>query len=298
MKGNTRSFFTGKIHFPDAKSRWTIIVFITLWVFLILYSLQPFGINFAKNKLVITALNTFGVFSVCLICIQGMPLVFKKYYTSDKWTSGKFFGFCLMVITLFSVLNTFVISVYIDNLEEVPYYTGFPLLQRFFMFFKASFFASVFPIAIIYYILWKKGKEEEGTLTQAVTHDMMQTNDEEDAQVIELSGKTKDHIRLLPEDILYAQASGNYVAIYYLKNGKEDRKLLRISMSELGDSLCDYPYIIRCHRAFMVNIQKMDKIHGNLKGYHMELKDTDVKIPVSKSYTRIVKEKIMHADVY
>ncbi|MDR1091985.1 MAG: LytTR family transcriptional regulator [Prevotella sp.] len=300
MRGNIYFFLRRKIHFPDAKSRWIIIIFITFWVFLILYSLQPFGINFAKNKFTITALNTIGVFSICTVCIQGLPLIFRKYYVPDRWTNGKFLGFCLTVITAFSVLETLVVSIYVDGLEGYPYYAHFSIPQRFFMFYKAVIFVAAFPISIIYYILVKrKNEEEQETQMQAVAHIMPASGEKEEDydQVIELSGKTKDYIRLLPEDILYVKASGNYVAVYYLKNGKEDHKLLRISMSEFGDSLCDYLYIIRCHRAFMVNIKKVEKIHGNLKGYHMELKNTETKIPVSKSYTRIVKEKIMYADI-
>jgi DNA-binding LytR/AlgR family response regulator len=168
------------------------------------------------------------------------------------------------------------------------------------MFYIASLSVSAFPIFIIYYLLVKrKEKEEQEIQIQAGAH-IMTTNGEsekDDIQVIKLFGKTKDYIRLLPEDILYVKASGNYAAVYYMKNGKEDHKLLRISMNDLSDSLYNYPYIIRCHRAFMVNIQKINKISGNLKGYHMELKNTNTKVPVSKSYTRIVKEKITHAGI-
>lgn len=283
-------FFLRKIHFPDAKIRWAITVFVTLWVFLMLYSLQPFGINFAQNKLAIITINTVGVFFTCMVCIQGLPLIFRNNYISGWWTNGMFFISCLAVTMLFAILDTFVLSVFIDGLEGVPYYTFFPWYQRFFMFFKASFFTSLLPIFIVYYTLIKKSKV--GKTTNHTKSDVSA-----DCSLIELTGNTKDYIRLLPEDILYAKASGNYVAVYYLKNGDENRKLLRISMSELNDSLDDYPYIIRCHRAFMVNIQKMKRIQGNLNGYRIELEKTKIKIPVSKSYTRVIKEKVICADI-
>lgn len=205
-----------------------------------------------------------------------------------------------MVIMAFSILHTLVLSIYIDGLEGFPYYVYFPLHERFFIFYKASLFVSAFPVSTIYYLLVRKKKENEAQeihiQTEAHAMPANGSTEEDNAQAIELSGKTKDCIRLLPKDILFVKALGNYVAVYYLKNGEEDHKLLRISLSDLSDSLCDYPYIVRCHRAFMVNIQKMEKIHGNLKGYRLELKNTDTKVPVSKSYTRIVKDKIMHAD--
>jgi hypothetical protein len=243
-----------------------------------------------------------GVFLVCFVCIQGFPLFFRNYFTPERWTNGKFIVFSLTIVTLFTLLDTFVLSIYIDDLEKVPYYSSLPVFQRFFMFFKAAALASILPIAIIHYVLQRKDIEQEApeTPVPAVEHTAPANGGEEEeapldcSDIIELSGRlTKDCIRLLPEDILYAKTSGNYTAVYYLKNGKEDHKLLRTSMNELGDSLNDYPYIIRCHRAFMVNIQQMAKIQGNLSGYNIELKNINAKVPVSKSYTRIVKEKIM-----
>ncbi|GAB6010258.1 LytR/AlgR family response regulator transcription factor [Dysgonomonas reticulitermitis] len=302
MRGIPKFFFRKEIQAPDAKCRWVITIFITLWVFFILYTLHPFGLNYAKNKFTITVLHTIGIFLTCVICIQGLPLVFRKYYATDRWTNGKFFGLCLIITTAFSALETFVLSIYVvDGLEGFPYYTHFSSPQRFFLFYKAALFVSAFPITIIYYILVKKKKkEEQKTQTQAAARIMPANGEteEDNVQLIELSGKTKDCIKLLPEDILYVKAAGNYVSVYYLKNGIENHKLLRISMGELSDSLYDYSYIIRCHRTFMVNMKKMEKIHGNMKGYHMTLKNTDTKVPVSKSYTRIVKEKITHASVY
>lgn len=109
---------------------------------------------------------------------------------------------------------------------------------------------------------------------------------------IELSGSTKDYVKLYPEDFLYAKVSGNYVTIYYLKDNCVKHKFLRISLNQLSDALQEYPYIIRCHRAFIVNMSKLVRVSGNLKGYDLELEDVTAKIPVSKSYTRAVKEKI------
>lgn len=301
MNRNIKDFSKRRIHFPDTKSRWAIIVFITLWVFFILYSLHPFGINFAKNKFSIIALNTIGVFSVCVICIQVLPLVFKKYYTAESWTNAKFLEICFIAITAFAILDTFVLSIYIDNREGFPYYAYSPLHKRFFIFYMASLLVSAFPISIIYYLLYIKNKkdEEHEIWAQNAVHIMTANSEVEDGNTreIELSGKTKDHIRLVPEDILYVKASGNYVDIYYLKEEEKVHKLLRISMNTLSDSLCDFPYIIRCHRAFMVNIKKIEKIQGNLKGYQMKLKNTETKIPVSKSYTKAVKEKIVEVSL-
>lgn len=141
---------------------------------------------------------------------------------------------------------------------------------------------------IIYYILARKtiiDIEAQTPPTHNIRH-------EKDADIIELSGNTKDYVKLSPEDFLYAKVSGNYVAIYYREDNCVKHKFLRISLNQLSDALQEYPNIIRCHRAFIVNMSKVVRVSGNLKGYDLELENISAKIPVSKSYTRTVKEKI------
>lgn len=268
-------------------------LFVTLWVFLVLYTLQPFGLNFAIHRLPITYACTSAVFIICLFFLQIQPLLLYKYYSPDNWTSGKFFFLCIQIVTTYAIVATIVLSAYIDKLEGFVYYTYFPPLERFLLFYKICLSVSAFPILIIYYILMKRGKPKLVPQTIPANTEEL---DKKNPHLIEISGKTKDHVRLLPTDILYAEASGNYVAIHYLKNDNVESKLLRVSLNEVGDLLHDYPYLIRCHRAFIVNTQKLVKIEGNLKRYNLELENTKIKIPVSKSYTRIVKEKITHMD--
>jgi len=291
MGDKIRRFINKPLHFPNAKSRWGIIIFITLWVFLILYTLQPFGLNFAEHKLIITSLITLAVFFMCFIPIQGLPLLFKNHFSAATWNNGKFFLLCFILITAFAVVDAFLLSKYFDNIEGPIYYTDFSVYRRFFVYYKACIFVAVFPIFIIYISL-ARGKIEKKSQTHTTTSPAEM--EEDNSEPIELAGYTKDSVKVVPEDILYAKVSGNYVAVYYLKNGKVEYKLLRISLNQLYDSLQEYPYIIRCHRAFIVNTLKLEKVRGNLKGYNLELKDTEVKIPVSKSYTRIVKEKTIH----
>lgn len=294
MKNRISRFLKEGLHFPNAKERGVMTVFITLWIFLILYTLQPFGLNFAINTLELTAACTFTGFFICLISLQVIPKVFKKYYSSSGWTNGKFFLLSFEVITMYAIIATTFLSEYFDKVEGVIYYTYFPLYKRFALFYNACLFVGIFPVSIIYFILLKKTTQEK----QILAIDTDNTNDTVNINTIELSGNTKDHVKLQAENILYAKVSGNYVDIYYLKDDCVKHKLLRMSLNQLSDSLQDYPSILRCHRAFLVNTSKLVKVRGNLKGYHLELESIPNQIPVSKSYTKIVKEKLTQWDFY
>jgi DNA-binding LytR/AlgR family response regulator len=109
---------------------------------------------------------------------------------------------------------------------------------------------------------------------------------EQDKNLITLSGKTKDAIMLNPNDILYIESSGNYVTIYFLEDEKVSRRVIRTTIQQMEDVLKAYPSIIRCHRAFIVNIAYTEKRSTYQQGFLLMLKPVDKKVPVSRTYKK------------
>lgn len=58
-----------------------------------------------------------------------------------------------------------------------------------------------------------------------------------------------------------------------------------------GSCLC-LPFIIRCHRAFLVNIRMVVKVDGNSQGYKLNLEGCEEDVPVSRAYAKEVKALI------
>lgn len=52
------------------------------------------------------------------------------------------------------------------------------------------------------------------------------------------------------------------------------------------------PFIIRCHRAFLVNIRMVVKVDGNSQGYKLNLEGCEEEVPVSRAYAKEVKALI------
>jgi DNA-binding LytR/AlgR family response regulator len=98
-------------------------------------------------------------------------------------------------------------------------------------------------------------------------------------KIITLSGNTKDMLTLLPNELIYIEASGNYVNIHYRANGQIAEKILRATLTQMEEQLGGYQFLVRCHRAFIVN---MDCIE-NIKGRKIRLKSMNTEIPVSKT---------------
>ncbi len=41
--------------------------------------------------------------------------------------------------------------------------------------------------------------------------------------------------------------------------------------------------VIRCHKSYIVNLNKVNRISGNAKGYKLQIDELDFLIPVSRS---------------
>lgn len=96
------------------------------------------------------------------------------------------------------------------------------------------------------------------------------------------NGETKLTIQL--DDLLYLEASENYVTIHYLDHTQPDRMLLRNSMKQMEEQLSGYP-IIRCHRSYMVNLNRIKLAKKTKSGMVVELlASVPIRLPVSETY--------------
>ena len=107
-----------------------------------------------------------------------------------------------------------------------------------------------------------------------------------------LSGTTKETVSLLVSNLLYVEAVGNYVKVYYLSDGHVRNDMLRATSKQIEEQLCVYPVIVRCHRAFLVNLQQVEQIVSKAGVMQLLIKQCHEYLPVSRSNMSQVKEAI------
>ena len=110
--------------------------------------------------------------------------------------------------------------------------------------------------------------------------------------VIKLKGTTNDSISFQISDLLYVEAVGNYVKVYHLREGKVHSDMLRATSKQIENDLRAYPLIVRCHRAFVVNLQQVEQIISKSGSMQLLIKHCHDYLPVSRSNISQVKESI------
>ncbi len=91
-------------------------------------------------------------------------------------------------------------------------------------------------------------------------------------------------LSLKRSDVLYLQGSDNYVTIWYNSQNKVSKYLLRNTLKKMEDELAAES-IIRCHRSYLVNMERVKLIKREKDGLLIELdSNTPATVPVSRSY--------------
>ena len=109
---------------------------------------------------------------------------------------------------------------------------------------------------------------------------------------ITLTGNTNDSVTLQIEDLLYIEAVGNYVKVCHLLDGQVRTDMLRVTSKQMEDVLHDYPMIVRCHRAFLVNLRQVDQVVSHSGSMQLLMRHNHDSLPVSRSNMAQVKETI------
>ena len=107
-----------------------------------------------------------------------------------------------------------------------------------------------------------------------------------------LSGTTNESVTLQVPDLLYIEAVGNYVKVSHLHEGRVRTDMLRATMKQMEETLRNYPMIVRCHRAFLVNLAQVEQFVSHSGSTKLLIKHCHESLPVSRSNMAQVKAAI------
>ena len=281
-----------KSPYPIFYQRWKAVIITSAVIFLILYVLQPFGISQIKNGM-------FGVVGGSALIAAGasaffaylLPVFFPAYYKEQNWTLGKH------LLNLLQLLLLIAAGIWL----YLSWWMGVKLDVRLFL--PVLLWVAVlapFPAALL--LMWnrnmlltcrlKEAKEMNALLSKSTLESRGTISEIEERTwgTLLFSGGTKESLEMAAEDFLYAEAEGNYVLMVYRSGGEEtSRKLLRVTMKQAERAVEACPFIIRCHRAFLVNVRRVLTVSGNLQGYRLKLTGCEDEVPVSRAYARQVR---------
>ncbi|MCT4636630.1 MAG: LytTR family transcriptional regulator DNA-binding domain-containing protein [Bacteroidales bacterium] len=215
-----------------------------------------------------------GVFIAMFLTI---PLIKKIRYLSNekKWTLPK--ELTAILILLFSGgVSTYLVAFIIEEptaAQRLNIITFLDSLSRFGL------------IGIIPYMIFSAKNIKELFVKR---RDIENSNENIQSCTVHIKSTLKsENLSINPENIIYIMADGNYVDFYILNNQNIDKQTIRNSISNIHKQLSHLPYIIKTHRAYIVNVKMVKSKKGNSSGYKLKIDDSIDNIPVSRNNIKL-----------
>ena len=219
-----------------------------------------------------------------------LPLLFPRFYDESRWTVGR------------NILNTS-LSLILVSWGNIAYGYVFGITwQRLDIWvFPAAllitFAVGIIPIMLITILRQNRllaiSLREAGQLSDSLAAAGSNPQAQEADAPLSLLGAGKDDLlEINSSQLLYVEACGNYVKVYYRKDEAVAQKMLRATIKQIEDAAGGYPNIVKCHRAFLVNLKAVKQVSGNSQGYRLRLGGSVAEVPVSRAYTSTIRNSI------
>ena len=257
-------------------------------VFILIFNLNE---EITDYKTLITL--GFGLITIIVLTINKIiiPLVLPKYFIQNSWTVLK-----EILLTLLNISGIgFVILLYANwgGYYEITIKTIF---HSIFTSSMIGVFPITFTILIKQNILLKKylnGADELNKYLLTEEFDTINNIVLEEQKTTLYSENRKDSLKVRLENIHLIKSVENYVEIYWTIGENIQRTLLRSSLKRINEKFDKQQNLLRCHRKYIVNIDKIISVKGNSQGYKLLINNYDDLIPVSRTYSKYFRTNIL-----
>jgi len=278
---------------PLFDKAWQTVLLCSIVVALVLAIFEPFAFKL-NNLWQFLMLMGFVllVFLTSTLFFVLIPRFFHSYFNSERWTNGRMY-IHLLSFFLFTGIVVFIYEyVWLGRHSYDEYWnsTFFTILAIDIL---ASTTIGLIPIIISIYMTKNRRLKENLLEANNLNHNLSQrlVQYEIDDKIV-LESSTKESFCGSLDSILYIESEGNYVHIVFHEDNMVKKKMLRSTIKQIEEQLNRYDILIRCHRAFIINMNHILKVSGNAQGYKLYLRHIQEAIPVSRTYTTSLKESL------
>jgi hypothetical protein len=270
---------------------WLAIIFGS-FVFLFLLVFQPFDfIDHQKNTILVSA--GFGVVTSIIVILNFSFLnnFVHKFVSSDDWKLKHTFYASIWNISTIAIGNYFYMVATSDidnNFNEM---------------FKALYYTvsiGIFPVIIILvyseHQLLKKNQIKVAETVSIIENRpaIFKTKENNQKEILIKADIAADDFFLDIRNLAFIKAEGNY-STFFLENSDDNTGIIkRISLKSVEEQLKIFPNILRCHRSYIINIDKIKNVSGNARNISVSFEIHDVAIPISRTKEKEILASIRH----
>ena len=279
---------------PGRRIKQIVPIGFCVCLFLILF--KPFGGDIMMSAYMVFFCGTLaGLISTVII-----PMLFPSYFNEAKWTLKRNLIWVVWINIIFLIIMFLGLNIFLMLRYKSSH--GFTFKNFLWWFYIQVIFG--IPLGIIinlvnqYYLLKKHVKIATNINTSIQKELMLGIEDtkqehllDNDQNLLEFETDKFSKVRLGADNIVYVEALGNYLIIFYRDNEIKNI-IVRETLSNIEQKLENAKQIYKPHRSYLINLQDIENVTGDSQGLKVHLKNTNKLIPVSRNKIKEFKLRI------
>lgn len=141
-------------------------------------------------------------------------------------------------------------------------------------------------------MLFFSWKDKNRLLKEQATHENSTMPNPKKGLIGFTDEKGELKISVMIDNLLFIDSADNYATIHYINKEKPTTFIIRNSLKWIEEHLTKDTPLVRCHRSYIINLDKVKVFKKTKTGIFLELDASNVPdIPVTKTYYEGVMEK-------
>ena len=253
-----------------------------IYIFLLIF--QPFGISNIQYYKPIYVAGFFGItLVVMIVSFIVAPAIMTNLFDFDKWTIKKNLIFITIQFLIISILNWIYNSTIGYGIVK-----QYGLLSFIFITVTVGIIPTLFLIYFIERNLARKNNFIATNFNESIKH---RVDKNENPEIKLLSQNNDETIIIELKQLICIKAEGNYLKVFFSPDNEIKSKLIRNSIKNIEEDLTVFENIIRCHRSYIVNLDRVNRMSGNARNFSLHIENLGFTIPVSRSFPKSIFKK-------
>jgi len=234
---------------------------------------------------------TYGFITIFITLVFSLvlPEILPNTFDIEKWNVKKtIIFFLLSVLSVGIFISLF--AYHFDNLNSISF---FPF---FFVILIRAIVLSFFPIIalVLFAESWLHKRnhiQAVGIINKLKKSTATRSNQPNDIAYT-FAKNTKDEINVYENDLYFIKAEGNYCLVVFNNKSTIEKQLIRSKLKEIEQIVIKSVQLIRCHKSYIINLNKVSNVTGNANGYILHSNEHDYNVPVSRKLSKSLINKI------
>lgn len=284
-------------YFDTTKTKWIYILSSASFAMVFLVLFQPYGISQEMenpvNPLINKALFFISIGFSTILALSFSQFIGRQIFTFNK-VSNKHYSLWFLIEALILLLVNFGLSFIVPDLgddfeKELNFGFQLKMYPRVLLILLFPFFGT-----IIYVLITRLNSEIQdlGQQLKNYSYKYKESTQQEFLNILDENGQ--EDFKLRVSDFLYAEASNQYILVYYTKGEDVKKHIIRTRLKSFLNESQELP-IKQCHRSYAVNLINIEHL-SRIKGKDfliLKSKSELLKVPISNSYLNEIKKNLM-----